>query len=401
MRQVIFGGGPGLDPVATEHFPISTSTPPIAGDCEQIVAAPGKLTNLRCQLSVAPGAGASYTFTLLLNGVPTGITCTIAGTDTLGGEPTQEVIVSPGDAVQIEVVPAGAPAVADCYSSILFYSDNPNECLMPSRGWAAAGNFQRVSHGQANGGWPEIGWYQISPMAGTIKNLYVKQYLAAGVAGKGYRYTLRLNGVDTALTSDIISPALSGQDIVNSVNVVPGDILTVGVISIIPPTVQTPIAFGMCFVSPVEDEAPIFGGTSNNLDPIATEYNNLKNAMWWAWDANESWFYDASHRCTFKHLYVRLQVAPGAGSSYTFSVRRNGADTALQTVIQDANVLSGNTVDEIIIVAGDLFTIQVVPFNAPAVGDSWWACIQVYNPAIPPPPMTKPTVQTLPATGVT
>jgi hypothetical protein len=57
---------------------------------------------------------------------------------------------------------------------------------------------------------------------GTIRNMRVRQQSPAG-NGNPIVYTLRVNGVASALTVSILSTAQDGSDLVNTVAVVAGD----------------------------------------------------------------------------------------------------------------------------------------------------------------------------------
>lgn len=57
----------------------------------------------------APGAGKSWTFTVMVNGAPSALTCTIADAETSGGDLVHEVVVADGDKVSLRSVPSGTP----------------------------------------------------------------------------------------------------------------------------------------------------------------------------------------------------------------------------------------------------------------------------------------------------
>lgn len=65
----------------------------------------GELTNLRVQADQQPGVGGSYTFTVLVNGAPTGITCTISGAAEDSCEDTiNSVTIVAGDRLWLQAV---------------------------------------------------------------------------------------------------------------------------------------------------------------------------------------------------------------------------------------------------------------------------------------------------------
>lgn len=70
-------------------------------------------------------------------------------------------------------------------------------------------------------------------------------------------------------------------------------------------------------------------------------------------------------------LYMRLDTAPGAGTSWTFTVRVNGVDSPLAVTVADtATDADSRTLSPIpvaALAAGDLLAIRVTPTNTPAV----------------------------------
>ena len=69
--------------------------------------------NLYVQVSVAPGVGKSWVFTVMKNGSPTSVTVTIAGTDKTGTDLTNEVAFSNDDYMSLRAEPSGTPAAAN------------------------------------------------------------------------------------------------------------------------------------------------------------------------------------------------------------------------------------------------------------------------------------------------
>jgi len=69
-----------------------------------------------------------------------------------------------------------------------------------------------------------------APRAGTLKNLYVYQRVASGLAGRTDIYTVRINGADTAVTCTL-NNATTGVDTTNTVAVAVGDQISVKLVS--------------------------------------------------------------------------------------------------------------------------------------------------------------------------
>jgi len=101
------------------------------------------------------------------------------------------------------------------------------------------------------------------------------------------------------------------------------------------------------------------------VDPTATEFASIIG-----WNGTLTDIEDRT-KCAFpvagklKNFYVRLNQAPGAGKSFTFTIRKNGADTALVVTISGTDTVGQNTTNEIEIAVGDLVNIKIAPTNTP------------------------------------
>ena len=83
--QIFYGSSDRaqLDRVDNNYIPLVFPASPLASAFFSQVTLPvaGKLNDLRIQLSGPAGANTSYAFSVLLNNAPTGLGCTISGTD--------------------------------------------------------------------------------------------------------------------------------------------------------------------------------------------------------------------------------------------------------------------------------------------------------------------------------
>jgi len=68
---------------------------------------------------------------------------------------------------------------------------------------------------------------------------------------------------------------------------------------------------------------------------------------------------------TLKNFKVKLGTAPGAGDTWTFTVRKNEADQALVVAIADANTEGSDEVNTVSVVPGDTICVSAVETNAP------------------------------------
>jgi hypothetical protein len=75
------------------------------------VALGGTLSNLRVKITMPPGAGSSWTFTVDKNRMATALSCSIAGAGTSCADASL-VGVAVGDKLDLDVTPFGKPALA-------------------------------------------------------------------------------------------------------------------------------------------------------------------------------------------------------------------------------------------------------------------------------------------------
>jgi len=395
MEQVIFGGYDNfLDTTATKYQRIiGGSIWRATEDCYKLVSTNGVIKNLRFKLSGAPGAGKKYTFTLMLNGAPTALTLEIADAATTGNDMVHEIVVTGGDYVSLRCVPTGTPTAVMATWTSMFEGDTPNESLILG-GTHDPFSSADIQYGQVMGAYTfytstEDNFRQVVPTAGTIKNFYVKLNIDPGTAPDAYRLTLRKNGISQVLTVTITADATTGNDLVNSFAVVPGDILTMMVEPLNGPS-ATPFAhWGMTFVADIDGESIVLGGSYYPLDDTATEYYWLTSRENFFWDPDETIRYQLGQVCTIKKLHILLDTSPGAGKKYDFTIRIGAADSNVVATISDVATTgsSGPLIDTVAL--DDYVDLQVVPTNTPNVADAFWGFVCYIGPPIADPPYSE------------
>lgn len=118
-------------------------------------------------------------------------------------------------------------------------------------------------------------------------------------------------------------------------------------------------------------EQVIIGGRLDNLDDTITEYNGLAGGRSWnATEAAREQLVGASGK--LKNLRVELNDAPGAGTSYVFTVRVNGADSELTCAIVSAATSKSDTTHEATVSPGDRVCLECDPVNTPAARQARW-----------------------------
>jgi hypothetical protein len=111
----------------------------------------------------------------------------------------------------------------------------------------------------------------------------------------------------------------------------------------------------------------ILGGYYDALDIGSTEYNTVMGGYIWIAVEDMRWQL-VSRAGTISQLFVELSAAPGAGAGdgYSFTLRKNGADTTLTCTITQPATSASNTANSVAVVAGDYIDIKCVPLNTPS-----------------------------------
>lgn len=128
------------------------------------------------------------------------------------------------------------------------------------------------------------------------------------------------------------------------------------------------------FSSPRAKTVLMANSGGNNLNTAAARYLQLVGMITVAGFAAEapSQMY-APCAGILRNLYVFLDGAPGAGTSYTFMVRLNGGNTALVVVVSDAETDDNDTANAVTVAAGDAINVIVTPAGPPAARQAKWS----------------------------
>jgi len=117
-------------------------------------------------------------------------------------------------------------------------------------------------------------------------------------------------------------------------------------------------------------EQVIFGGCHRDLDVTVTEYNCLASGGNWTAveDAREQL---VSTGGNLKNLRVKLDGVPGTGT-YVFTLRLNGAPTALTCTVTAAATTASDMVNSVAVVAGDSVCLECNPDSPDNVRNALW-----------------------------
>lgn len=209
----------------------------------------------------------------------------------------------------------------------------------------------------------------IIPHALTLSSLQVSLTGAPGGTAS-WTFTVRKNGADTTLTCTITGSATTGNDFKDNVSFAAGDTIDLEVIPSGSPAAPTQLAW-----SAQQSASLLFGvlgGSASNVSNSAASFNGLQANF--SWNSTESKIYSPMPTAgTFKNLYVSLGSAPGAGTSYTFTLLKNSVATALTTTVSGTGTTSNDTTDTVTVGAGDTVSIQATPTGTPGSAPCSWA----------------------------
>lgn len=402
MEQVLFGGYYNLlHATSTEYNSLVGGSSWTYAEvlARAVVSVDGVIKQLRVKLSGAPGVGTHYTFTLLVNSNPTALTFDIADDATSGSNMVIEIDITGDDTVSIQCDPDGTPIAVYATWSCVFEGDTANESLILLDAGGGSGYVSPdvINYSQVMGSFsvptPIADFHnQVIPTAGTIKNFYVQLSTDPGTPPEGYRFTLRKGPpegpkVNTALTVTITANDRTGSDLINTVDVVAGEISDVMIEPLNNPTGSAAfVSWGMAFVADIDGESIVLGGTYQTLDSAATEYNYLTGYGYYAWVADETQRYLLGQACVIKKLYVLLNGAPGVGKKYTFTLRAAVVDTNVVVEISGAANTGNSGALEDAVVTDDYMSLKVVPDDTPPSRQAYWGFVcYITSPPLPLP----------------
>jgi hypothetical protein len=352
----------------------------------QVISSSGKLKNLRVELSANVAGGGYYTFTVLYDGAGSAVTFNIATGASSGNSGVLEVDVVAGHTISLACHVEGTITnTPTAQWSAEFSGSNANESLLLTGApcATAANRYAPLLDGSNTiAAGTEADTRMVCPTSGSIKNLYVILSADPGdpAGPDGYRFTLRVGAASKALTCTISADSTTGSDLVNSVAVVAGDILTVMIEPINGPSVAPTAQIGMTFAPTIDGESLLGGGSFRTLSASVVKWNYLVRPHPWldGLPASEAASQQLGQVCVLKKLYVLLTAAPnnGAGTqSYIIMLRNNAADTAVTTTISEAATTGNSGVLETTLAAGDNVNLSFTPSGTPTVSGAYYGLV--------------------------
>jgi hypothetical protein len=333
-----------------------------------LISSNGTIKNLLFQITTAPGGGKTRTITLNKNTTPTALTCTITDPATSCSDLVNSVSVSAGDLLSVSTTPSGTPTNPGVNTwSMIFSSTTAKESLISNQSTTGFST-TLTRYAPIFGTWgasnaTENLVQQVMPTSGTFKNLRASISVAPG-SGKSSTFTVSKNVTPTALTCTISDAATTCTDLLNSFTFVAGDLITLQSVPSGTPSAAATVNFSVTFLADVDGESVSLSTITSSPSTSAVNYM-VKQAGLGNVTATELNVKQNSNAMTVKNIYVAGVVAPGGSASYTYTLKKGTADTALACTITGA-ATTCNAATDILVSANDLLYTSTTPASTPA-----------------------------------
>jgi len=390
MKQILFSDSAAS--ASATYFASLQGTAEGTSELQAITVMPisGVFTNFNVRLLVAPGAGKSRAFDILVNSAPQ-MSVTISETD-LTGSNVGPLSVSAGDTVCIRLVPTGSPTGTTAYYTLEFNSTANNESIIlgssNSMSSAAVSYHQLMGILKTTSVATESNMWQVMPTSGTIKNFYVHTDTGWGIGADAYDVTISKNGTPTDLTVNLTSAAPTANDTVHTVTVAAGDTISVKTTPLNTPFNSPRTGWGVLFVADTPGESVILGQDDAVMNTAAVRWDHFcpGGIAFTGYNAFESSVLaPAPEGATLKNLYVQLDGSPFANDTaadwYKFDVRLDSGNTGITCTVADngtGNTKANDTTNSVVVTTNQMISLQITPNSSPTARRATWGLVQ-YN----------------------
>lgn len=407
MQQVMFGGEvTNLSSSATQYslpgYPYFNTE--VIG---LIAPMAGTIKSFRLDLLTAPGSGKSRIFTIHKNGSPTDLSITISDLADSGSDLVHEVSFIAGDLISLVSTVSGTPAQSYCRHSFILENPTNNQSIIHGVGvaqstYSAVTTFNAsLIAGSVNTAAGDFWGHVPVPFDSTFKNLSISLAEAPG-AGKSLTFTLQKNGIDTTHEVIISNTDTYGVCTTDPIDLAPGDFIRLKVVKS-----ETDVNWGgrLRIAGVLESDADNLymmaatgGSAMQNSGINYTQVSGLYSTGI-AIGAREQM---GQTPVTIKTLYAHIGQLSGnpqaSGKGYTFTLRKNGVDTALTVNVEDGAKFNSASVD-VIVADGDYFETKIIPINSPGADGTHIPVITyvLESPSIPGDEYSYEDVASLPS----
>jgi hypothetical protein len=353
---------------ATGYFWPGTSsmqTSPTETSREVTWRTPGTISKLYFRI-VVNSSTAPSTLRLRKNGADSGMGQSIpAGTTGFFEDTVNTVTVSAGDKLAYQLICGAGGAISCSLISVIF--DASTNCVnrLVCEGYGV--NTASVTHflpivGDRSGTTAvEANTENIIKISGIIKNAFLN--VATNARTTNTIYTLRKNGVDTAITFTYgnLETGIK-EDTTNLVSVVPNDKLAWSITTGAGTQTSTFQTIALDFET-TTGESWISAGSAGAsadtvvLEPVTTTYA-IGGGMFPSTTESQHQM-KAREAFTFKNLIVYVAINT-IDAACTFSLRKNGVNAMSVTIGPNATGYLANTSDTVVVAEGDLINYRIV-----------------------------------------
>lgn len=219
---------------------------------------------------------------------------------------------------------------------------------------------------------------QVIPAAGVLKNFYIKLTSGNPGAGNSWIFTIYVNNATTGISVTISDTNTTGQDITNSFTVAAGDTISVAITSTGSPDTSNP-SWNCQFNPSVADNTILMGTTGTGNIADARFSHLVGNAGVSATENQVQQVIPVAG--TIKSLYVILDGAPGASTSWVLTIRNGGTNKLVTVTISGTDTTGNDVANMVSVAAGDVVSIGIaIGSGSPTASVMRWG--MVFVPAI-------------------
>lgn len=382
--QPLFGGAATLGNLSNQFitpYGFQSSATAEAPGRQWLVAAAGSLSNLHVRFAAAAGASNTWVFTVMVNGVASGVTCTITGaSQTAASDDTHTVSVGAGDLVSVRAAfTNGGSLVLPSYRLGLSFTGTTTAQVCAGA-WITGGGPSTSVQSYVGACAPraantfgtslDYSHADLNAIAGTITALYVKIQVAPGSTHSWDFYIYR-NGSQEATSKVTISNAATTGNVTGlSIALAAGDTLAFSAVPHSPSSASS-ITWGIAITATTDGESPIYEHPSSSGASNSAARFMLAFGTGDAQSSSESTTELSLAPVAFawKKMYVDAVAAPGGSATLTFKDRINSGDGTLAAVISASGTTGNDTSHSDSLSADDEIDLSVTPASTPTVGE--------------------------------
>lgn len=338
----VFQGGTGAITNATRYYRMDGCASAVSVEvyARNMICEAGSLENLTVTVTADPGGVTSRTFTIMKNGSATTLAVTIASGSTTASTTANDLALVAGDRISLRGTVSGAPAAAAAYWSADFIPTTTQRCT-----WGGCTNGD-ISTNVATryaplGAGGTLAFISTTAAAAatlwnidaTITAVYIELDADPGV-GNSWAFTIYKNGSSVGASTVTLGSGETTKNVTGlTIDIAPGDVFAMESLPTSNPT-NSGVRYGIAYTPDVDGQWNICLCTPDSNDYTNGHYTFL-NAGQDFEDATENLRFEGAHSAgdSTKDWHIKssrgkLNTAPGGSETRTFTLRKNGGDTA-------------------------------------------------------------------------